>query len=89
MSYVEQPTVAFHTLGCKVNHHDTEIMAGLFEDAGYHIAAFADPADVYIINTCTVTHLSDRKSRQMIRQAARQNPSLRWQAAMPKQPVQR
>jgi len=66
--------VAFHTLGCKVNQHDSAIMAALFQDAGYDIVDFNETADVYVINTCTVTHLSDRKSRQMIRRAAGENP---------------
>lgn len=67
--------VAFHTLGCKVNHHDSDVMKGLFNESGYQIVDFSDEADVYVINTCTVTHLSDRKSRQMIRRAASQNPN--------------
>ena len=66
--------MAFHTLGCKVNQHDSAIMAALFQDAGYTIVDFNDKADVYVVNTCTVTHLSDRKSRQMIRRAAGENP---------------
>ena len=71
---INQYTVAFHTLGCKVNHHDSDIMAALFQDAGYAVVDFGELADVYVINTCTVTHLSDRKSRQMIRRAASLNP---------------
>lgn len=67
--------VAFHTLGCKVNHHDSDVMKGLFYESGYKIVDFSDEADVYVVNTCTVTHLSDRKSRQMIRRAASQNPN--------------
>ena len=74
MSNLPPQKVAFHTLGCKVNQHDTAIMAALFQDAGYEIVGFNDVADVYVINTCTVTHLSDRKSRQMIRRAAGENP---------------
>ena len=66
-------SVAFHTLGCKVNHHDSDVMKGLFKAAGYRIVDFSEVADIYVINTCTVTHLSDRKSRQMIRRAASQN----------------
>ena len=66
---------AFYTLGCKVNQHDSAIMAALFQDAGYEVVDFNDLADVYVVNTCTVTHLSDRKSRQMIRHAARENPA--------------
>ena len=75
MSQTAPLKVAFHTLGCKVNQHDSAIMAALFQDAGYQIVDFNAPADVYVINTCTVTHLSDRKSRQMIRHAARENPA--------------
>lgn len=71
----ETQKVAFHTLGCKVNQHDSAIMAALFQDAGYEVVGFNDLADVYVVNTCTVTHLSDRKSRQMIRHAARENPA--------------
>lgn len=73
MSDKRRASVAFHTLGCKVNQHDTAMMAGLFQDAGYDIIPFDEKADVYVINTCTVTHLSDRKSRQMIRRAASNN----------------
>lgn len=71
----ETQKVAFHTLGCKVNQHDSAIMAALFQDAGYEVVDFNDLADVYVVNTCTVTHLSDRKSRQMIRHSARENPA--------------
>ncbi|MDP4093246.1 MAG: tRNA (N(6)-L-threonylcarbamoyladenosine(37)-C(2))-methylthiotransferase MtaB [Bacillota bacterium] len=61
--------VAFYTLGCKVNQYETEAISGIFEKAGYDIVDFSEPADVYVINTCTVTNLSDRKSRQIIRRA--------------------
>lgn len=67
-------TVAFHTLGCKVNQYDTEAMNTLFRRAGYETVPFEDVADVYVINTCTVTHQGDRKSRQLIRRARRRNP---------------
>lgn len=67
-------TVAFHTLGCKVNSYDTEAMMEIFEKAGYRIVGFAEYADVYVVNTCTVTHLGDRKSRNMMRKARRANP---------------
>ncbi|NLM26450.1 MAG: tRNA (N(6)-L-threonylcarbamoyladenosine(37)-C(2))-methylthiotransferase MtaB [Firmicutes bacterium] len=67
-------TVAFHTLGCKVNQYDTEAIATQFIEAGYEIVDFDQPADVFVINTCTVTNMSDRKSRQMIRRASRNNP---------------
>ncbi len=61
--------VAFYTLGCKVNQYETEAIAELFVKEGYQVVDFEENADVYIINTCTVTNLSDRKSRQMIRRA--------------------
>jgi len=67
-------TVAFHTLGCKVNHYETEAIWQLFKDAGYDRTEFDLNADVYIINTCTVTNTGDKKSRQVIRRAIRKNP---------------
>ncbi len=66
--------MAVHTLGCKVNQYDSEALAGLFRRSGYRVVDFSAPADVYIINTCTVTSESDRKSRQLIRRARRRNP---------------
>lgn len=66
--------VAFMTLGCKVNQFETETMEGLFKKAGYTIGKFDEPADAYVINTCSVTSLGDRKSRQIIRRAHRENP---------------
>lgn len=66
--------VAFHTLGCKVNQYETEAMAELFEKSGYEIVSENETADVYVINTCTVTNLGDRKSRQFIRRAKNRNP---------------
>lgn len=66
--------IAFTTLGCKVNLYDTEAMAELFEEKGYEIVDFEEKADIYVINTCTVTNFGDKKSRQMIRRAKRQNP---------------
>ena len=66
---------AFMTLGCKVNQFETETMEGLFRARGYDVVPFEERADVYVINTCSVTHLSDRKSRQLIRRAARMNPA--------------
>jgi len=70
----EIPRIAFYTLGCKVNQNETEAFSGLFREKGYEIVDFTAEADVYIINTCTVTHLADRKSRQMIRRAFKVNP---------------
>ncbi|MFD2672417.1 tRNA (N(6)-L-threonylcarbamoyladenosine(37)-C(2))-methylthiotransferase MtaB [Marinicrinis sediminis] len=68
------PTVAFHTLGCKVNFYDTEAIGHMFKEAGYEQVDFEAEADVYIINTCTVTNTGDKKSRQIIRRAIRRNP---------------
>ena len=65
--------VTFHTLGCKVNQYETEAMEELFEKSGYKIVDEDQIADIYVINTCTVTNLSDRKSRQIIRRAKRKN----------------
>ncbi len=65
---------AFYTLGCKVNQYETEAMAELFAAAGYEICDFNDKADVYVINTCSVTNMGDRKSRRIIRRAKRSNP---------------
>lgn len=67
-------TVAFYTLGCKVNQYETQAISELFEKEGYTVCPFEEKADIYIINTCSVTGLSDRKSRQMIRRAKRKNP---------------
>ncbi|MGX0826030.1 threonylcarbamoyladenosine tRNA methylthiotransferase MtaB [Staphylococcus epidermidis] len=67
-------TVAFHTLGCKVNHYETEAIWQLFKDANYKRVEFETNADVFVINTCTVTNTGDKKSRQIIRRAIRQNP---------------
>ena len=66
---------AFHNLGCKVNSYETEAMQQLLEDAGYEIVPFREGADVYIINTCSVTNVADRKSRQMLQRAKKMNPS--------------
>lgn len=67
--------VAFHTLGCKVNQYETEAMEELFRKRGYEIVFSEGKADIYIINTCTVTNLGDRKSRQFIRRAKKLNPN--------------
>ncbi|MBM7597920.1 threonylcarbamoyladenosine tRNA methylthiotransferase MtaB [Virgibacillus halotolerans] len=67
-------TVAFHTLGCKVNHYETEGIWRMFMDNGYERVDFDHDADVYVINTCTVTNTGDKKSRQIIRRAVRKNP---------------
>ncbi|HCF50868.1 MAG TPA: tRNA (N(6)-L-threonylcarbamoyladenosine(37)-C(2))-methylthiotransferase MtaB [Syntrophomonas sp.] len=65
---------AFYTLGCKVNQVDTEQIKEAFLKQGYQVVDFNEAADIYVINTCTVTHVSDRKSRAVIRRAARRNP---------------
>lgn len=67
--------VAFYTLGCKVNQYETEAMLELFEKGGYEGVESEEYADVYVINTCTVTHMSDRKSRQYIRRVKKKNPN--------------
>lgn len=67
-------TVASHALGCKVNQYESEAIAELFEQKGYKIVDMEQKADVYIINTCTVTNFGDKKSRQLIRKVRRQNP---------------
>lgn len=67
--------VAFYTLGCKVNQYETEAMTELFEKNGYINVNSEEYADVYVINTCTVTHMSDRKSRQYIRRMKKKNPN--------------
>ena len=67
-------TVALHNLGCKVNAYELEAIQQLLEDRGYEIVPFAPGADVYIINTCTVTNIADRKSRQMLHKAKKMNP---------------
>lgn len=65
---------ALHNLGCKVNAYETEAMQEMLEQAGYEIVPFREGADIYIINTCTVTNIADRKSRQMLHRARKMNP---------------
>ena len=65
---------ALHNLGCKVNAYETETMQEMLEQAGYEIVPFREGADIYIINTCTVTNIADRKSRQMLHRARKMNP---------------
>ena len=67
-------TVAFHTLGCKVNQYDSQAMLELFRAAGYQAVPFDGPADVYVINTCTVTGVGDKKSLQLARRVRREHP---------------
>ena len=66
--------VALHNLGCKVNAYETEAMQEMLEKEGYEIVPFKEGADIYIINTCTVTNIADRKSRQMLHRARKMNP---------------
>ena len=68
------PTAAFVTLGCKVNHYDTQVMRETLKKAGYNLVGPDEIADVYVINTCTVTSMGDRKSRQIIRRLSALNP---------------
>lgn len=65
---------ALHNLGCKVNAYETEAMQEMLENAGYEVVPFREGADIYIINTCTVTNIADRKSRQMLHRARKMNP---------------
>ncbi len=71
---IENKTVAFHTLGCKVNQYDTQAMRERFEEAGCRTVGFEEKADIYVVNTCTVTGTGDKKSMQAIRRCHRKNP---------------
>jgi len=73
----DMPRIAFDSLGCKLNQAEIELMAGQFAEAGYRLVAPGDKADIYVLNTCTVTHIADRKSRQRLRWARRRNPDAR------------
>lgn len=75
MSHRSNRTVALTTLGCKVNQADSDEWIRQFGDLGYEIVDFGEVADAYVVNTCTVTHIADRKSRQFLRQARRLNPA--------------
>ena len=68
------PKAALHNLGCKVNAYETEAMEQQLKERGYEIVPFDEKADVYIINTCSVTNIADRKSRQMLHRARKMNP---------------
>ena len=68
-------SVAFYTLGCKLNYSETSSIGRLFEDAGYLEVKFQDGADIYVLNTCSVTDFADRKCRKVVRQALRHNPN--------------
>ena len=65
---------ALHNLGCKVNAYETRAMQEMLKENGYEIVPFEETADVYIINTCSVTNMADRKSRQMLHRAKKRNP---------------
>lgn len=67
--------VGFLALGCKVNQYEVDSYIAMFKEAGFETASFDEVCDIYVINTCSVTNLGDRKSRQMIRRAKKQNPS--------------
>ena len=67
-------SVALHNLGCKVNAYELEVMQQKLQDRGYKIVPFDSDADIYIVNTCTVTNIADRKSRQMLHKAKKMNP---------------
>ena len=67
-------SVALHNLGCKVNSYEMEVMQQMLQEKGYQIVPFDTQADIYIINTCTVTNIADRKSRQMLHRAKAKNP---------------
>ena len=68
------PTVAIETHGCKLNHADSGVLGRQFADAGFRVVSTGDPVDVYVVNTCTVTHVADRKARHALRSARRRNP---------------
>ena len=67
-------SVAFHNLGYKVNGYEMDYMQQILKEKGYNIVPFSEKADIYIINTCTVTNIADRKSRQMLHRAKKRNP---------------
>lgn len=74
MNKIYKKKAALHNLGCKVNAYETEAMRQMLENAGYEIVDFSDMADVYVINTCSVTNMADKKSRQMLHRARKLNP---------------
>lgn len=67
--------IAFYTLGCKVNQYETQILTQIFAADGYDVVSHTDLADVYVVNSCTVTATGDRKTRQMLRQFKARNPA--------------
>ena len=66
--------VAFHNLGCKVNSYEMDYVQQILLEKGYNVVPFEEKADIYIVNTCTVTNIADRKSRQMLHRAKALNP---------------
>lgn len=74
MNKIDKKKAALHNLGCKVNAYETEAMGQLLKEAGYEIVDFSEKADVYVVNTCSVTNIADKKSRQMLHRAKRNNP---------------
>ena len=66
--------VALHNLGCKVNSYEIDVVQQKLQEKGYKIVSFDEKADIYIVNTCSVTNIADRKSRQMLHRAKKQNP---------------
>ena len=75
---MERKKAALHNLGCKVNAYETEAMQQILEENGYEIVPFAPGADLYLINTCTVTNIADRKSRQMLHKARKMTRKQLW-----------
>ena len=71
---MNKKTVAYHNLGCKVNAYEMDAMLQSLRQSGYEIVPFEEKADIYIVNTCTVTNIADRKSRQMLHKAKKTNP---------------
>ncbi len=67
-------SIALHNLGCKVNGYEMDVMQQILREKGYKIVSFDEKADIYIINTCTVTNIADQKSRQMLHRARKKNP---------------
>ena len=80
-SQAPKPTVAIITHGCKLNQADSSVLAADFARAGYRLVDQHEAADVYVVNTCTVTHVADRKARQALRSARRRNPAAKVVAA--------
>ena len=73
-NYVNNQKIALHNLGCKVNGYELDVMEQKLREAGAVIVPFGEKADIYIINTCTVTNIADRKSRQMLHRSKKENP---------------